>query len=113
MRSPYSYLALNRILEIQRDYHVEVNLCVVYPIAIRCAGMNADEMMCQVSTQAADIETNIQASQAAQDTAGHGGVPSMVFKGEPFVGQDRIDLLLWCMKQHSLTARKGKGTLVT
>ena len=207
MRSPYSYLALDRILEIQRNYDVEVNLRVVYPIAIRdpdffkvraskhyrpyllldstrlaeCysipfrrptpdpvvqdlatseisneqpyiysltrlaalasekgkgmefldqvarllwdgktdnwdqgqhlanvigrAGLDADGMMHQVTTDFAKIDTQIFANQDLQAAAGHGGVPLMVFKNEPFFGQDRIDLLLWRLKQHGLTER--------
>jgi len=30
-------------------------------------------------------------------SAGHWGVPLMVYKGEPFYGQDRFDQLLWRM----------------
>jgi len=29
----------------------------------------------------------------------------MVFNGEPFFGQDRIDLLVWRMRQHGLRER--------
>jgi hypothetical protein len=29
----------------------------------------------------------------------------MVFKDEPFFGQDRIDLLVWRLKQHGLRPR--------
>jgi hypothetical protein len=29
----------------------------------------------------------------------------MVFQGEPFFGQDRIELLVWRMKQHGLRPR--------
>jgi len=29
----------------------------------------------------------------------------MVFAGEPFFGQDRIELLVWRMRQHGLRAR--------
>lgn len=36
-------------------------------------------------------------SQRDQEAAGHWGVPLMVYEGEPFFGQDRIDLLLWRM----------------
>jgi 2-hydroxychromene-2-carboxylate isomerase len=210
MRSPYSYLALNRIIEIQRNYEVEVNLRVVYPIAIRDpeffkvraskhyrpyllldsarlaeyydipfrrpipdpvvqdlttseisdeqpyiysltrlaalasekgkglsfldqvarllwdgqtdnwdqgqhlakaierAGLDADGLMNQVSAESAKIDTIIFANQASQTAAGHGGVPLMVFKNEPFFGQDRIDLLLWRIKQNGLTAREHK-----
>ena len=35
MRSPYCYLALDRLIEMQQYYHVEINLRIVYPIAIR------------------------------------------------------------------------------
>ena len=210
MRSPYSYLALDRIIEIQRSYDVEVNLRVVYPIAIRdpeffkvraskhyrpyllldsariaeCydipfrrpipdpvvqdlttseisdeqpyiysltrlaalasekgkglefldqvarllwdgqtddwdqgqhltkaierAGLDADEMMHQLSTDSAKIDTQIFANQDLQAAAGHGGVPLMVLNNEPFFGQDRIDLLLWRLKQHGLTERAQK-----
>ena len=35
MRSPFCYLALDRILTIRKQYDVEVDLRVVYPMAIR------------------------------------------------------------------------------
>ena len=31
---------------------------------------------------------------------------TMVFDGEPFFGQDRIDLLLWRLRQHGLQPRR-------
>jgi 2-hydroxychromene-2-carboxylate isomerase len=37
----------------------------------------------------------IERNQQALDAAGHWGVPTMVFRGEPFFGQDRIDTLRW------------------
>jgi 2-hydroxychromene-2-carboxylate isomerase len=37
----------------------------------------------------------------------HWGVPTMVFQGEPFFGQDKIELLLWRMQQKGLE-RIGK-----
>ena len=30
---------------------------------------------------------------------------TMVFEGEPFFGQDRLDLLIWRMQQNGLNAR--------
>jgi 2-hydroxychromene-2-carboxylate isomerase len=47
----------------------------------------------------------IEANQAAQQAAGHWGVPLFVFEGEPFFGQDRLDVLLWRMKQKGLRPR--------
>jgi 2-hydroxychromene-2-carboxylate isomerase len=35
----------------------------------------------------------------------HWGVPTMVFEGEPFFGQDKIELLLWRMQQKGLGKR--------
>jgi len=34
-RSPYSYLATPDLLQLREDYDVEVNLRVVFPIAVR------------------------------------------------------------------------------
>jgi hypothetical protein len=31
----------------------------------------------------------------------------MVFDGEPFFGQDRLDVLLWRLKQHGLRSRSA------
>ena len=39
--------------------------------------------------------------------AGHWGVPTMVFDGEPFFGQDRLDLLVWRMRQAGLQERRN------
>ena len=207
MRSPYCYLALDRILEIQRRYDVDVNLRIVYPIAIRDpdffkvrasrhyrpyllrdtsrladyygiafrrpvpdpvvqnlatseisveqpyiysltrlaalaaekgtglkfldqvarllwdghtdnwhqedhlaralerAGLDADEMFRKADTDAETIDATIHDNEAAQEVSGHGGVPLMVFKDEPFFGQDRIELLVWRLKQNGLAER--------
>ena len=39
------------------------------------------------------------------NTCKHTGVPLFVFEGEPFFGQDRMDMLIWRLKQHGLTER--------
>lgn len=44
----------------------------------------------------------IEANHAALEAAGQWGVPSFVFKGEPFFGQDRIETLCWRLDQHKL-----------
>lgn len=208
MRSPYCYLALDRIIEINRHYEVDINLRIIYPIAIRDpdffktraskhyrpyllmdtarlaehygipfrrpvpdpvvqnlatseiadeqpyiyritrlaalatekgkglefldkvarllwdgrtdnwdqeqhlgtaieqAGLDSDELMRQAETDAERLDALIAANQEDQSSAGHGGVPLMVFNDEPFFGQDRIDLLVWRMKQHGLCERQ-------
>jgi 2-hydroxychromene-2-carboxylate isomerase len=40
--------------------------------------------------------------------AAHTGVPLFVFNEEPFFGQDRIDQLIWRMKQYGLTERDNQ-----
>jgi 2-hydroxychromene-2-carboxylate isomerase len=42
-----------------------------------------------------DHPSEITANHAALDSAGHWGVPTMVVRGEPFFGQDRIETLRW------------------
>jgi len=51
-------------------------------------------------------EAMITRNQDAHAAAGHWGVPTMVYENEPLFGQDRIDLLLWRLKQHGLTPRE-------
>ncbi len=57
------------------------------------AGLNLSEM--EGSLSAYDPMTTIENNQASLEAAGHWGVPTMVFEGEPFFGQDRIDTLRW------------------
>jgi 2-hydroxychromene-2-carboxylate isomerase len=58
-----------------------------------------------VAADAARYDAIIDANQRDLEAAGHWGVPTMVFEGEPFFGQDRIELLLWRMGQRGLTRR--------
>ena len=47
----------------------------------------------------------VKVARQALEAAGHWGVPTFVFQGEPFFGQDRIDVLLWRLGQHGLARR--------
>ena len=42
----------------------------------------------------------------AMAQTGHGGVPLMVFQGEPFFGGDRFDQFVYRLRQSGLTRRK-------
>jgi 2-hydroxychromene-2-carboxylate isomerase len=53
----------------------------------------------------ADRDAEVVGNQEALAAAGHWGVPTMVFAGEPFFGQDRIDTLVWRLQQHGLSWR--------
>ena len=214
MRSPYCYLALDRVLDMQRKYDVQMNFRPVYPIAIRDtafftgiskymayripyqgldtlrsaefnnmpyayptpdpvaqepnfgpvkpfeeqvntqkltrtavaavemgkgweyldqvsrmmwngtvkgwdkgthlrdgierAGLDADALIDEVMNKnPKKYDELIEANQELQkeNLTGHTGVPLFVFNDEPFFGQDRVDQLLWRLKQFGLPAR--------
>jgi 2-hydroxychromene-2-carboxylate isomerase len=73
--------------------------------AAQVAGVDPDRLEADIQTDAARLDAVLVANEADQDAAGHWGVPLMVFQGEPFFGQDRIDTLLWRMRTAGLAAR--------
>tara|TARA_B100001105_G_C22315766_1_gene410217 strand:- start:119 stop:778 length:660 start_codon:yes stop_codon:yes gene_type:complete len=66
------------------------------------AGLNLTEMDERLVSEGDRLESVIQGNQIAHDRAGHWGVPTCVYKGEPFFGQDRLDVLLWRLQQDGL-----------
>ena len=70
------------------------------------AGLDLASLEAEATAQTARLDAAIADNQRALEAAGHWGVPTMVFEGEPFFGQDRIDLLVWRLRQHGLAARK-------
>ncbi len=84
------------------------------------AGWNEGDHLAQAAERAgldlAELDTAIEAeperhAQVIEDShealaaAGHWGVPTLVFQGEPFFGQDRLELLHWRLAQHGLKER--------
>ncbi|MBX3026585.1 DsbA family protein [bacterium] len=69
------------------------------------AGLDLAVMDQAVAADPARYDAVIDANQRDLEAAGHWGVPTMVFEGEPFFGQDRIELLLWRMRQRGLARR--------
>ncbi len=69
------------------------------------AGLDLAEMDAAIEADTQKFDAIIADNHAALQAAGHWGVPTMVFEGEPFFGQDRIDLLLWRLGQHGLQKR--------
>ena len=63
----------------------------------------------KIRTDQTRYEAVIEQNQKAHQAAGHWGVPTTVFEGEPFFGQDRLDVLVWRLKQHGLRERAGTG----
>jgi 2-hydroxychromene-2-carboxylate isomerase len=69
------------------------------------AGMSLPELDAEAVDDAAALDAEIASNQHALEAAGHWGVPTLLFEGEPFFGQDRIDLAVWRMKQKGLKTR--------
>ena len=67
--------------------------------AVQRAGLDLAALDKAILADPEKYDSIIEESQRAQEAAGHWGVPLMVYEGEPFFGQDRIDLLLWRMGQ--------------
>lgn len=69
------------------------------------AALDLAELDAEVAAQAQELDVEIAANQQALEDAGHWGVPTLVFEGEPFFGQDRIEMATWRMEQKGLAAR--------
>jgi 2-hydroxychromene-2-carboxylate isomerase len=74
--------------------------------AAQRAGLDLAELDAEAAADAHALDKEIAANQAALETAGHWGVPTLVFDGEPFFGQDRIELAIWRMEQKGLVRRQ-------
>jgi 2-hydroxychromene-2-carboxylate isomerase len=71
------------------------------------AGCDLAAMDTRIAADPAAYERLIEQNHLALQAAGHWGVPTMVSEGEPFFGQDRIELLVWRLKQRGLSHRKA------
>jgi 2-hydroxychromene-2-carboxylate isomerase len=73
--------------------------------AAQRAGLDLAELDRAAESEVARIEAAIEQNQKDHEAAGHWGVPTCAFRGEPFFGQDRLDVLLWRLRQHGLSER--------
>ena len=73
--------------------------------ATQHAGLSLSELDPQAEAEAQRLETVIEQNQDAHAAAGHWGVPTCAFNGEPFFGQDRLDVLLWRLQNAGLQPR--------
>lgn len=69
------------------------------------AGLDLSELDAKAERDAQALDAEIAANQDALESAGHWGVPTLVFEGEPFFGQDRIAMARWRMEQRGLVQR--------
>jgi len=84
------------------DWHLGDHLAK----AMARAGLDAAKLERAVAKDPAKYDRLIEANQRAHAAAGHWGVPLMAFAGEPFYGQDRVEALLWRMRQKGLERRR-------
>lgn len=68
--------------------------------AAQKAGLNLAEL--ETAIAANDFRAEIMQNHQRLEAAGHWGVPTAVFNGEPFFGQDRIGTLRWRLDQAGL-----------
>lgn len=68
-------------------------------------GLDHDELAQEAAEEADALDAEVDANREELEASGHWGVPTLVFNGEPFFGQDRIELAEWRMKQAGLKER--------
>ena len=73
--------------------------------ALNNIALDPDQMNSEIITRKNEIEKIIKTNEIKHRETGHWGVPVFGFNKEPFFGQDRINVLLWRLKQHGLTER--------
>jgi len=66
------------------------------------ARVGLDLAAMEQAIEGGDHLEEIEQNQQKLAEANHWGVPTMVFEGEPFFGQDRMDTLCWRLDQHGL-----------
>jgi len=70
------------------------------PNAASKAGLDLAQM--EKAIEGGNHLDEIEDNQQALDAAGHWGVPTMVVRGEPFFGQDRLHTLRWRLEKLGL-----------
>ena len=74
--------------------------------AARRADLDLVDLDAEADSDAQALDAEIAANQQALEDAGHWGVPTLVFDGEAFFGQDRIAMAKWRMEQKGLVPRQ-------
>lgn len=72
------------------------------------AGLDLSDLEAAVADSEEHLEDRLAENDRALQEAGHWGVPTMVFDGEPFFGQDRFDVFVWRLKQSGMKERFKK-----
>jgi 2-hydroxychromene-2-carboxylate isomerase len=73
--------------------------------AVARAGLDLADMDRAISDPSSHAD-EVTANQEALDQAGHWGVPTFVYNGEPFFGEDRIGTLAWRLEKDGVERRR-------
>lgn len=98
---PFAHEAARLVWGGAQNWHEERHL----ELAANRSGLEFNELNAEAQTDAATLDAEIASNQAELEAAGHWGVPTLVFEGEPFFGQDRVELAKWRMEQQGLVKR--------
>jgi 2-hydroxychromene-2-carboxylate isomerase len=80
----------------------------------RIEGLDYDEAIKYIQKNPEEIDSCWLENADSMAQTGHGGVPLMVFQGEPFFGGDRFEQFFWRLRQNGLTTRdKPRPPLTT
>ena len=71
------------------------------------AGFDLTQLDAAIEADPEHHIARVEENHVALEAAGHWGVPTMVFEGEPFFGQDRIIDLIWRLQQKGLEKREN------
>ena len=80
-----------------RDWHLGAHL----EDATTRAGLDLESMEAAIEDPTSHRQ-EVEKNQVDLESAGHWGVPTFEFNGEPFFGQDRIDTLRWRLEKSGL-----------
>ncbi len=72
----------------------------------RIDGLDYDEAIDYIQKNPSEVDDVWQENAKVQMQAGHGGVPLMIFNGEPFFGGDRFNQFFSRLVQNGLTTRE-------
>jgi len=94
---PFAREVSSMIFGGTRDWHLGSHLAD----AARRAGLDLASMDAAIADPASH-RAEVEENQDALAASGHWGVPTFVFEGEPFFGEDRIDTLRWRLGKKGL-----------
>ena len=67
--------------------------------------LDLSDMELSIASDPQTYDKILEANAQALEKAGHWGVPTLVVAGEPFFGQDRLDLFEWRLRERGVPER--------